>query len=219
MDDSLDPVVQEVPVVLSTEMLRQVYVLQQHMRSASASAAVPSGAEFREVNETLTVQYEMDKRSANYNPDAEEWNQVDTLDFECHPAPMRTHYVVGSLVDGACGVVHAGAAGSAPPPSLLGKLHVAPVHGMYQMRPTLTHVDAGVPNLYADKAKASASGAITQVEVGASSRWPCAPSPHYPSPLPLRQNCDGGKLSVLPLPARTPTRMPSSCCRVTSRWA
>ncbi|CAE7243859.1 unnamed protein product, partial [Symbiodinium sp. KB8] len=95
-------------------------------------------------NETLTVEYELDKRSKNYDADAEEWNRLSKLPFDCHPAPMRTHYVLGTMHQGA--------------------LHVAPVHGMYQLRPSLVHVDSGLPNLYADKTKAAPGGGITQVE-------------------------------------------------------
>lgn len=98
--EAVDPVVHEVPVVLSTELLQQVYILQQHLRSAAAPLATPASAEFREANETLTVEYELDKRSKNYDADAEEWNRLSKLPFDCHPAPMRTHYVLGTMHQG-----------------------------------------------------------------------------------------------------------------------
>ena len=123
-----DPVIGSFDVFLSHELLDQLYVVQHPLRPVRRPMDTPARARIRPHNQILEMTYALDPNSAHYDDSAGAGRRITELTHRSRTVrPETRNYAVG--------VLHADAATGAR------ELHLTPVAGVLQMRPSFAHVD------------------------------------------------------------------------------
>lgn len=84
----------------------------------------PRAARMKPQHQILQLDYEVDQRSEHYDTDAEDYLKQKHLRLQSSSVPALTNYAVAVFRDG--------------------QLHISPVSGILQMRPSLAHIDDAV---------------------------------------------------------------------------
>lgn len=140
-----DDVVEEMEVYLTQDLADQLHVLQYPLRPRGRPYDMSALTEVRHRPEhkQLQVDLAMDKDSEHYDPSTRHAMERSTMSSTLVPA--QTTHCIGLVADG--------------------KLHLTPLHGVLQMRPTFAHLDDEHERSKQDKekdAKATAGGRARQ---------------------------------------------------------
>jgi hypothetical protein len=136
-DEEDDPIISEIPVVLSDIAASDhMYVLQYPLRPIQRPHDKPDEARVKWENQMLELVHNRDKDPEHFDRNAPPQRHTEKLVMQSAKVPCHTHYAVGRL-DG-------------------GVLHLAPVKRVLQMRPSLGHIDRTDA---AEKAAAAAAAA------------------------------------------------------------
>lgn len=101
------------------------YMVQFPLRpSYRPMPAAPKHARIKPNNQILQLDYEVDQRGDHYDRDAEDYLKQKLQRLQSSSVPALTNYAVGVFRQG--------------------QLHLTPVKGVMQMRPSLAHIDAAV---------------------------------------------------------------------------
>jgi DNA-directed RNA polymerase III subunit RPC5 len=135
-----DPVVCEIPVHLAEHLRHNAFVVQFPLRPAyRPMPEAPRAARMKPDHQILQLDYDVDQRSEHYDADAEDYLKQKHLRLQSSSVPALTNYAVAVFRDG--------------------QLHLSPVSGVLQMRPSLAHIDDAVeddeegPFMYSQKAQ------------------------------------------------------------------
>eukprot|EP00038_Savillea_parva_P002226 m.111919 g.111919 ORF g.111919 m.111919 type:complete len:632 (+) comp10768_c0_seq3:44-1939(+) len=143
--DEDDPVVRELPVYLSLELARQLYLLQYPLRPADTPYPGAPSARIKPDQQRIELAFSLDTAGENYDPTkgsaiasatvdpnedgiVEEDEQpmfpsgrMDSVTLRSTRVPFKAHYAVGVIADD--------------------KVHLSPLHGITQLRPAFTHLE------------------------------------------------------------------------------
>ena len=137
MADDDDPIIREIPVVLSNiAPTDHMYVLQYPLRPTQRPHGRPDEARVKWENQMLELVHNRDQDPEHFDHNAPPQRHTEKLAMHSSKVPCHTHYAVGRLEGGV--------------------LHLAPVKRVLQMRPSLEHIDRTDA---AEKAAAAAAAA------------------------------------------------------------
>ncbi|KAG1693243.1 hypothetical protein DVH05_023708 [Phytophthora capsici] len=123
MDD--DPVVREIPVHLSDELRRNLYMVQFPLRPTyRPMPEPPRRARIKPNNQLMQLDFAVDQRSEHFDQDAEDYLKQKYLRLQSSNVPALSNYAVGVFRQG--------------------QLHLTPLTSVMQMRPSLSHIDDAV---------------------------------------------------------------------------
>lgn len=137
MDDDDDPVVDQLNVELTQELASKLHVLQCPLEPKGRPRMLQNVAasRHRPVQKALQMDTKLDPTSATFDEGAQ-----FALEMRTHVStlvPAQTNYVIG--------VVHGR------------QLHLTPINGVLQMRPSLAHVDECDRQIAVDEAEKAAA--------------------------------------------------------------
>ncbi|CAI5740706.1 unnamed protein product [Peronospora destructor] len=120
-----DPVVREIPVHLTNEACRNLFMVQFPLRPTYRPLPEPPRrARVKPINQMMQLDFAVDQRSGHFDPDAEDYLKQTHLRMQSAHVPALTNYVVGVFRQG--------------------QLHLTRLSSVVQMRPSLSHIDDAV---------------------------------------------------------------------------
>ncbi|TMW69325.1 hypothetical protein Poli38472_001481 [Pythium oligandrum] len=126
-----DPIVCEIPVHLAENLRKNVFMVQFPLRPAyRPMPQAPRAARIKPAHQILQLDYDLDHKSEHFDGDAEDYLKQKHLRLQSSSVPALTNYAVGVFREG--------------------QLHLTPISGVLQMRPSLAHIDEAVDDVEED---------------------------------------------------------------------
>lgn len=133
-------------------MVYASYLTQYPLRPSYRPLSTPVKARFKPQNEQLELDIALDQTSGHFDQSAEDYLQQSHRTFESTKIEKLSHYCVGVYRDG--------------------ELHLTPIQGILQLRPSLSYIDKAADDIEQDDMvteEDESTGALKQEEDSSTS--------------------------------------------------
>ena len=133
--DGVDEVIAEIDVVLSQELLDQLYVMQYPLRPLwrAYDNSMLDSVRFKQGQQILEMEYRLKEEERSREVQTKVSSATTGVEFEDPTKSMQTHVVRSTVVPNKSNYLVGMYRGS--------ELHVTPLKGVLQMRPSFSYID------------------------------------------------------------------------------